>query len=697
MKLEHALSLVLIIFMFILPLSYADATVVSVPEPASNVPNFKPILLPDVVQIKTNPLNEASSGSIVYHFSDSNYITQVALDTKVQMNITGIINRVRVEQTFTNPSNEWVEGVYVFPLPEDSAVDQMTMHIGNRILEGQIKERRQAVKIYKKAKKEGKRASLIEQQRSNIFTSSVANIPPGESIMIAIEYQQTVLVDNEKFSIRFPMVIGDRYIPGKEIGTAHDSVSSVPNTHRVTDASSITPPSDSSINRPISMLINLQAGFVTEYVKSSYHGINIVEVDDLTKRIALADNIQADRDFELVWHPNQTSQPELIAFTQQEGDDQYLMFMATPSNSKDLKAVEVPREVIFIIDSSGSMSGSSMVQAKEALIQAIRRLKKTDRFNVIDFDDEFNPLFKAAMPAIRSNKLWGIKFAEHLDADGGTEPLEAIKFAFTSRSADVSDYLRQVIFLTDGQVGNEDEILRTVQEYIDKDRMFTIGIGSAPNSFLMTKLADYGKGTFTYIGAIKEIHYKMVELFKKLEFPVITNMNISFYPNIYAEQAYDIIPDLYAGETLSAVFKMKKLPSKLVITGNLLGENFIKEIIINDHKNRSKGVDKLWGRRKIERSMDKLRSLYSGDEKDLLQQKITQLALDYHLVSKFTSLVAVDITPVGPGLEHLVRKAVWKKAKAPGTATSAYLWMFIGALLLLLALILQRRRIRCQK
>ena len=140
MKLENAFSLVLIIFMFILPLSYADAN--------------QPVNV-DVVQIKTNPLNEASSGSIVYHFSDSNYITQVALDTKVQMNITGIINRVRVEQTFTNPSNEWVEGVYVFPLPEDSAVDQMTMHIGNRILEGQIKERRQAVKIYKKAKKEG--------------------------------------------------------------------------------------------------------------------------------------------------------------------------------------------------------------------------------------------------------------------------------------------------------------------------------------------------------------------------------------------------------------------------------------------------------------------------------------------------------------------------------------------------------------
>ncbi|MGE4569735.1 MAG: VIT domain-containing protein, partial [Gammaproteobacteria bacterium] len=157
-----------------------------------------------------NPINEVSSGSIIYYMPSSDYLTQVALDTKVQMNITGTINRVRVEQTFINPSNEWVEGVYVFPLPEDSAVDHLTMHIGDRVIEGQIKERQQAKRIYEQAKKEGKKASLIEQQRPNIFTTSVANIAPGESITIAIEYQQVVLIDNEQFSIRFPMVVGDR-------------------------------------------------------------------------------------------------------------------------------------------------------------------------------------------------------------------------------------------------------------------------------------------------------------------------------------------------------------------------------------------------------------------------------------------------------------------------------------------------------
>ena len=162
-------------------------------------------------------VNEAESGSMIFKFNGMPSIMQIALDTKVQMDITGSINRVTVKQSFTNPSNEWAEGVYVFPLPEDSAVDQLRMYIDERIIEGQIHEKKEAKKIYEKAKQEGKSASLVEQQRPNIFTSSVANIAPGGTITIAIEYQQAVLIDNNKYSIRFPMVVGDRYIPGKPI------------------------------------------------------------------------------------------------------------------------------------------------------------------------------------------------------------------------------------------------------------------------------------------------------------------------------------------------------------------------------------------------------------------------------------------------------------------------------------------------
>ncbi|HAZ34186.1 MAG TPA: marine proteobacterial sortase target protein, partial [Gammaproteobacteria bacterium] len=344
------------------------------------------------------------------------------------MDITGTINRVKLTQTFTNPSNDWVEGVYVFPLPADSAVDHLDMIIGKRIIEGQIKEFRAAKKLYNQAKKAGKKVSLVEQQRPNIFTTKVANIGPGETIKIAIEYQQAVRIDHDQFSIRFPMIVGERYIPGKKISTQPNALGNKANTHRVKDASKITPPTDANADRPVAISINLKAGFNTDSIVSPYHQISIVETDKLTKHISLK-NTQANRDFELTWQAHKTLTPDLALFTQQKGDDHYLMLMATPPADEVFKQSHTPREVIFIIDSSGSMMGSSMEQATNALIQAINRLKPTDRFNIIDFDSDFEVLFDTAIPAIDMNKRHGIRFSKYLAADGGTNPLEAIKFA----------------------------------------------------------------------------------------------------------------------------------------------------------------------------------------------------------------------------------------------------------------------------
>ena len=383
---------------------------------------------------------------------------QTALDTKVRMDITGVINRVTVEQFFTNPSNEWVEGVYVFPLPEDCAVDHLTMFVNERIIEGQIKEREEAKKTYEKAKSEGKSASLVEQQRPNIFTTSVANIAPGATIGIAIQYQQAVLIDNDKFSIRFPMVVGDRYIPGTMVATPNNALGVVPNTHRVDDASKITPPSDRQADLPVTISINLKAGFEVASLDSSYHKIVVNDSDELTKQISLDQNYQADRDFELTWSANKSLSPELALFTQQKDDHYYLMLMATPPKDDVFKRTNTPREVIFIIDSSGSMAGGAMSQAKRALNRAIARLQSTDRFNIIDFDSGFRPLFKGAVPAIERNKQNGKYFVNRLDADGGTEALDAIEYGLGSRDSKSENYLRQIVFLTDGQVGNEDEI-----------------------------------------------------------------------------------------------------------------------------------------------------------------------------------------------------------------------------------------------
>ena len=618
-------------------------------------------------------VNEAESGSMIFRFDGMPSIMQIALQTKVQMDITGNINRVTVRQTFTNPSNKWAEGVYVFPLPEDSAVDQLRMYVDERVIEGQIHEKEEAKKIYEKAKQEGKSATLVEQQRPNIFTSSVANIAPGGSITIAIEYQQAVLIDNNIYSIRFPMVVGDRYIPGAPIQTPIDSLGVAPNTQEVEDASKITPLSENHIrdltgedfetNLPVMIDINLNAGFELASLNSTYHKAQIEQSSQTTRSIYLGDSYQADRDFELTWSAIKTLEPEIALFTQVKDDNVYLMLMATPPKDEVFKKSDRARELIFIIDSSGSMSGSSIRQAKDSLKEALGRLSPTDRFNIVDFDNGFEPLYESAMPASMSNISDAKRFIKRIDADGGTQMLGPIAFALNSRDSSSLNYLRQIIFITDGQSGNEQAILAEVQFGIEDDRFFTIGIGSAPNSYLLTKLADFGRGAFTFIGNQKEVSLKMNRLFEKLESPALIDIEVNFPPEINAELALDVIYDLYAGETITAAYKMNALPSSLEIIGKTIDGEFRKNTTINASKN-TKGIDILWARRKIDRLTDIHNNAYTRRLLELSKKDIVELALDYHLVSKFTSLVAVDITPIRPETEELVTQAIIKKAKA---------------------------------
>ena len=624
---------------------------------------------------QSNPINEAESGSMLFKFDDNTTFMQIALDTSVEMDITGNINRVIVEQVFTNPSDKWAEGVYVFPLPEDSAVDQLRMYVDERVIEGQIHEKEEAKKIYEKAKSEGKSASLVEQQRPNIFTTKVANIAPGGTIKVAIEYQQAVSISNNRYSVRFPMVVGDRYIPGAPIYTPDDSLGTSLNTNEVKDASKVTPFSETHVrdlvdenfeaNLPVRIDINLNAGFDIDTLNSTYHKVRTENLNQTTKYITLAEASQLDRDFELTWSANMSHEPEVALFAQENDNNIYLMLMAIPPKNEVFKKSERPRELIFIIDSSGSMSGSSIKQAKDSLNAALKRLNPSDRFNIIDFDSGFEPLYESALLATNSHLNEAKRFIKKIDADGGTEMLAPIKFALKSRDLDSKNYLRQIVFITDGQSGNEGAIFNTVEFDIENDRFFTIGIGSAPNSYLLTKLADFGRGAFTYIGSQQEVSQKMNRLFEKLESPALTDIQVNFPPEITSELAKDVIHDLYAGETITAAFKMNALPDSLEITGKTIDGEFNKTITI-DKISGTSGIDILWASRKIDRLTDIFNNTFSSKATELAKKDVTEIALDYHLVSRFTSLVAVDITPVRPENEELITQAIIKKAKANG-------------------------------
>jgi Ca-activated chloride channel family protein len=379
----------------------------------------------------------------------------------------------------------------------------------------------------------------------------------------------------------------------------------------------------------------------------------------------LAEAAQLDRDFELTWSPNMSYEPEVALFAQENDNNIYLMLMAIPPKNDVFKKSDRARELIFIIDSSGSMSGGSMVQAKDSLYEALERLKPTDRFNIIDFDSDFEPLYDSAQMATKINLNYAKRFIRKIDADGGTEMYKPIDFALKSRDSESKNYLRQIVFITDGQSSNEESIFNNVSYNIKNDRFFTIGIGSAPNSYLLTKLADFGRGAFTFIGSQAAVSQKMNRLFEMLESPALTDIQVNFPPEITSELAKDVIHDLYAGETITAAFKMNALPDSLEITGKTIDGTFNKTITI-DKLSDSSGIDILWARRKIDRLTDFYNNTYAQSNKDSAQRVITDLALDYHLVSRFTSLVAVDITPSRPEHEELITQAIIKKAKADG-------------------------------
>jgi len=683
------IALLLVIAVFLVLFSnYVSA------KPASN--NFQTVSMSNIRE-----------GSLLIKSTSNNYQKIPLLHTDVQMDISGMISRTRLKQHFKNSSDNWIEAIYVFPLPATAAVDHMRMRIGERIIEADIKEKQQAKKIYQQAKREGKKAALVEQERPNMFTNSVANIAPGESIVIEIEYQQTLHYDQGEFSLRFPMAITPRYIPGfkQPVKPVSENISFsgygwASNTQQVKDAARITPPLHSGPDKinPVSLNINLDAGFPVQNLISRYHRI-VKQQNNNTINIKLADGITpSDRDFELVWSPQINHIPKAAVFNEIINDEHYQMIMLAPPKNGAYNGQPLAREVTYIVDTSGSMHGISMNQAKQSLLMALDRLKLHDKFNIIQFDSTTDQIFNRAQFASFENILRAKHYVNNLQADGGTEMAPALRLALNS-SAD-ENYIHQVIFLTDGSVGNESVLFDIIHKSLGQRRLFTVGIGAAPNSYFMRKAAQFGRGSFTYIGDVNEVNKKMSALFSKLENPLMTNIKIEIDDDIKTEILPTRIPDLYQGEPIILAIKSDKKTSHIKITGNRALSPWSAKLNLSSTKN-SKGIATFWARKKIAALSD---SLHEGADKEQVRADIIDIALNHHLVSRHTSLVAVDKTPVRAQQSKLNSQTVpvnlphGQSAPAQGspisygrlaqTATSAELNLIIGFSLLMLSLAL---------
>lgn len=648
------------------------------------------------LQIRPEQPREVRQGTLLLK-NRGETVAVPAVLTDVEIKVSGIVARARVRQTYRNPFEEWFEGIYVFPLPENAAVDHMRMRIGERLIEGEIKERRAARAAFEQAKTSGQRSALVEQERPNVFTTSVANLGPGQEIVVEIEYQQTLRLEATEmpahFSLRFPLVVGPRYIPGSPTGYTGSGAS--PDTDRVPDASRITPPvlhpQRHPPANPVRLRVELDAGVPLARLYSPYHPIILRELGDGKRLIELAaGEVPADRDFELNWTPAAGHAPQAALFVERKPSRSYALLMLLPP-AADSVAARLPREVVFVIDTSGSMSGASIAQAREALELAIARLGAQDRFNLVEFNSTARALWREARPATDDNRRRAAEFVRALRAQGGTEMAPALNLALDGEENPTR--VRQVIFLTDGAVGNEDELFKLIGRKLGDSRLFTVGIGSAPNSHFMSRAARTGRGSFTYIGRIEEVKEKISALFAKLESPVLKGIEITWPAGAQAEAWPQRIPDLYLGEPLLVSAALDQLEGEIRISG-LRGDTAWDTTLRLDDARRAGGPGVLWAREKIQSLVD---SLGEGAAEDEVRNAVVEVALEHHLASKYTSLVAVDRTPVRPAEAPLKSGAIptnlpagWQYeavfGELPQGATDARFNLLAGALALLLAL-----------
>ncbi len=597
--------------------------------------------------------NDMKAGSLLLKSNkDGKYLEAPRVASDFNVTVSGPTARTIVTQRFENPADGYVEGVYVFPLPENSAVDTLKIIAGNRVIIGEVKERQEAKVIYETAKQNGQAAALLEQERPNLFTNSVANIGPHETVIVQIEYQESVKQSGGSYSLRLPLVVGPRYIPAPLVQNVE--VSSSGYASQVKDAERISPPvldpAKSAPAKTTTISIRLNAGFETADIKSLYHAI---KTDPVTHVVTLADaDVPADRDFVLAWQAAGTA-PQAGLFTETINGKNYLLGFVTPPLTQSAGVVK-PRETIFVIDNSGSMEGASMPQAKDSLIFGLSQLQPGDLFNVIRFDDTMDMLFGDAVAANQENIDKAKSYVNSLNANGGTEMVPPMGAALRDTHPADTTHLRQVVFLTDGDIGNEEALFATIAKNRGRSRIFMVGIGSAPNSYLMTRAAELGRGTFTHIGDGAEVTARMQELYSKIGNPVVTELKASLDGNT-AKITPDMLSDLYLGEPVLLMAEAPDMKGTLKITGNI-GEQPWEVTLPIAQAAPGKGISKLWARRQI--ADFEVASTLGTLTPDAANKSILAVALQHQIVSTQTSLVAVDKTPKRPAGEKLTRADV---------------------------------------
>ncbi len=608
------------------------------------------------------------------------------VDIKANIEINGLVAYAEIKQTFINPYNIALAGKYQFPLPENSAVKQLKIKMGDVEIIGEIMEKKAAKAIYQKAKKQGRKASLVEQQRPNLFTNKIANIPAQSTVVVTLKFIMPVSFSQGKFNLRLPLALTDRYQPRSTSNSFNESSGHSPgysseqspndSTRDLTNVSdnisanvstkSLAEPFKTATTRSptthirsvarsqSSINIVLNSGIPITSIVSDSHKIQSRELNNELSSEQNAYFITLDKThvisnktFDLTWQLIASNQPQISSFTQEISGEHYTLLTFFPPEKS--VAQVIARDIIFIIDTSGSMQGGSMEQAKASLQLALLQLNNNDSFNIIAFDNETELLFPVTHMASADNISTAQQFINNLSANGGTEMYRPLSNALMMKKdkTQSAKAIRQIVFITDGAVANEFELmqlLNNAQENFRLNfRLYTVGIGAAPNGYFMKKAAQFGRGSYVFIQNNREVQRKMSHFMTKISQPALTNIALTFDNQIHqhVEVYPKKIPDLYFGEPLQIALKSQVPITSVQLTAQTASTPFYQQLIIDDRQT-SKGISSLWARRKIEDLVD---SLIVGANKDQVKSQVIATSINHQIISPYTSFIAVEKQP----------------------------------------------------
>ena len=549
--------------------------------------------------------------------------------TEVEVVITGVMADVKVRQVYANMGGAVINGRYIFPGSTRAAVHGMTMTIGERVIKAQIKEKAEAKKTFEKAKSQGKKASLLEQKRPNVFSMEVANIMPGDTVEIELRYTELLVPDDGTYEFVYPTVVGPRY------STMADN-----ETHR--DEGWVKNPylkEGSEARTGFDISVTVLAGMKLQELNCQSHDTTISYLDESKALIELKDSSSfgGDRDYILKYRLADLVISSGLILEKGEKENFFLL-MAQPPRRLNPKVIP-PREYSFVIDVSGSMHGFPLDTAKTLLVDLVSGLRPSDSFNVLLFAGDSRVMSNEPLPATPDNIRKAIGFIEASSGGGGTELLKAMRRVM---SLPVKEGVsRTIVVATDGYINAEREVFAQIQNNLHKTNVFAFGIGSSVNRHLIEGMARSGGGE-PFVVTTPEEAKPIAQKFREyIASPVLTDINIEFD----GFEAYDIeppsIPDLFAQRPVIMFGKFREGSGGAITISGKNGDGLFKKtfsVADSTAAEGSHGLGYLWARSRIARISDFNSRDTGAKEKD----EIVQLGLAYNLLTRFTSFVAVD-------------------------------------------------------